>query len=73
MTKLFDKAIRQARKLPPEKQDAIGVRLLEELEADQRWDVLLDASADALDELADEALAEYHADETEPFDPEHMK
>ena len=73
MTKLLDKAIQQARKLPPEKQDAIGVRLLKELEADQKWDVRLDASADTLDKLAEEALAEFRADETEPFDPEQMK
>ena len=47
MTKLLDKAIRQVRKLPSEKQDAIGVRLIKELEADEKWDAGFDASADA--------------------------
>ena len=73
MTKLLDKAIAEARKLPPDDQDALAARLLEELKSDRRWDELLAGSADALDKLAEEARAEYRAGRTEPLDPERWK
>lgn len=69
MTKILDKAITEVRKLPPEQQDALGARILEELESDRRWDELLAGSAEVLDKLAEEAIAEHRAGKTKPFDP----
>lgn len=73
MTKLLDKAIAEARKLPADEQDAIGARILEEIESDRRWDELFDRSTETLDKLAEEALAEHRAGKTKPFDPERLK
>jgi hypothetical protein len=68
MTKLLDKAIAEARKLPPEEQDAIGARILEELADEARWAKTFAESQDLLEKLADEALAEYKAGETTPME-----
>lgn len=68
MTKLLDKAFAEARKLPPEDQDAIGARILEELADEARWAKSFAEHPEALEKLADEALAEYRAGETMPME-----
>jgi len=70
---MLDKAIEEARELPPDEQDALGARILEELKSDRRWEELLAGSTDTLDALAGKALAEHRAGKTEPFDPEQLK
>ncbi len=40
--------------------------------SDRRWQEAFDGSADALDRLADEALAEFRAGETLPLDLDKM-
>ncbi len=59
MTQLLEKAIAEVAKLSPEEQDAFARWMLEELEDDQRWQKSFDQSADLLERMADEALAEY--------------
>ena len=61
MSKLLDQAFEQARKLPPGEQDAIGAIILEEIADDERWAKTFARRQDALDTLADEALAELKA------------
>ena len=72
MTELLQKAFEQASKLPPTEQDALASVLLEEIDAEQKWDATLAESQDALSGLADAALDEHRADHTKPLDPEQL-
>ena len=60
-----------AEKLPDHEQDEFARWLLAKIEADERdWDADAFArSADKLERLADEAIAEHRAGRTRPFDP----
>ena len=55
MTDLLNKAIEAVRKLTPERQDAIGAIILEELLDEERWAQQFAQSPDLLEKLADEA------------------
>jgi phage/plasmid-associated DNA primase len=68
MTKIFDKAIAEARKLPPEEQDAIGARILEEIADEALWAKKFAERPDVLEKLAEEALAEHRAGKTTPLE-----
>jgi len=68
MTKLLDKAIAAARKLPPEEQDGVGAIILEEIADEARWAEKFAASQDVLEKLAEEALAEHEAGQTTPLE-----
>jgi hypothetical protein len=61
MTGAREKAIAEAAKLPEREQEALAQCILAELESDRCWDEAFAASADALAQLADEALAEHRA------------
>ena len=61
MTKLLEKAFREAAKLPAKDQQALARAVLDELVSERRWDELFQASPGLLEELADEALAEHRA------------
>lgn len=67
MTDLLEKALSEVKKLPPEEQDALAAILMQELAAEQRWNESFAKSQDALEKLAQEALAEYHAGLTKPL------
>jgi len=72
MTTLLEQAFVEASKLPLPEQDALAAWLFEELKSERRWSQLLTASPDILDQLADEALAEYRAGQTHQLDPEQL-
>ncbi len=72
MTKLLEKAFEEAAKLPADEQDALGRILLDELESEHRWDNLFAGSHDLLSDLADDALAEFHANQTKKLNPDKM-
>ena len=72
MTKLLQRAFKEASKLPEGEQDALGRILLEELASERRWDELFAGSHDLLSQLADEALAEHRAGRTKELDPEKL-
>ena len=72
MTKLLERAVAEASKLPEAEQDAVGAWILAELESERRWDELFAQSPDLLSALAKEAIVEDEAGETEPFDPEKL-
>jgi len=61
MTELLEKAFSEATKLSKREQDALAAWILEELASERHWDEAFTDSADALAQLADEALAEHHA------------
>lgn len=69
MTKLLQKAFEEASKLPGSEQDALGCILLGELASERRWEELFAGSHDLLVELAEQALAEHRAGQTEKLDP----
>ena len=72
MTKDLKKAFDAASRLPEPDQDRLADAILEELALTQRWEATPRASRDALERLADEALAEHRAGGTEPLDPDTL-
>jgi hypothetical protein len=72
MTKLLKDAFDAAQRLPEADQDSLAQWLLHELEAERRWDGLLAESPDVLGSLADEALAEHRAGESQALDPDRL-
>ena len=70
MTKLLQRVMAEAEKLPAEDQDAIAARWLAELESERRWEEAFASTPDQLAKLAEEALAEFKAGETQPMDLE---
>jgi hypothetical protein len=72
MSKLFDRAVAEASKLPEAEQEAVGAWILAELESERRWDDLFARSTGLLSDLATEAVREDEAGLTEPLDPERF-
>lgn len=72
MTKALKKAFEAASRLSDQDQDELAAAILEELEADERWDTAFASSHGALERLADEALEEHRAGRTEPLDPDAL-
>ena len=72
MTEALKKAFEAASRLPEPEQDDLAAAILEELDADERWEAAFARSQDALERLADEALAEHRAGRTEPLDPDAL-
>jgi hypothetical protein len=64
MTNLLKKAFKEASKLPEVEQNALAKWVMEELEAEGRWEKSFAASEDVLDKLANEALAEHKQGKT---------
>ena len=65
MTKLLERAFKEASKLPEIEQNALAKWVIEELKSEDRWEKVFAGSEDVLDRLADEALAECRDDKTE--------
>lgn len=72
MTELLEKAFSEVAKLTESQQDSVARWLLEELASEQRWQTAFHASQDALSTLAEEALAEHHAGQTQRLDPDRL-
>ncbi len=72
MTQLLKKAFEEASKLPAAGQNALAKWLLEELEAEEKWELMFAESEDILDKLADEALAEHKKGKTGPLDIDRL-
>ena len=70
MTDLLQQAFDRAAALPRDEQNAFARFLLAELDAEQRWDELLDRSESQkmLERMADEAIRAHRAGGTEPLD-----
>jgi len=64
MTKLLDRAIEEARKLPPREQDVLGAIILEEIADEARWAKKFAETQDVLEKMAEEALADLKAGRT---------
>jgi hypothetical protein len=64
VTQLLTQAFEKASQLPDGLQDQLAREVLEEIEAEGRWDQTLADSQDKLDRLAEKALEEYRAGKT---------
>ena len=71
MTELLAKAFAEAGKLTDGEQNEFAAWLLDELD-ERRWQKRFDETGEALDKLADKAIAEYLAGLTEPLDPDNL-
>ena len=72
MTKLLKKAFQEASKLPDIEQNSLAKWLMEELEAERKWDQAFAESEDVLDQLADDALEAHKQGKTKPLDIEKL-
>src|SRR3990167_7369391 len=68
MTKLFKKAIEEARRLPPAEQDALGAIILEEIADEKRWARKFAETRNVLEAMVAEADAEIAAGEAYPLE-----
>ena len=67
MTRLLERAFKEASKLPEIDQNALAKWVMEELEAEGKWAKAFAGSEDIFDKLADEALAEHKQGKTKPL------
>lgn len=72
MTKLLEKALAEVSKLQKKEQDALAAWILEELASEQQWERAFSESSNALEQLADEALAEHREGRTKRLDPDKL-
>lgn len=72
MTKLLERAFKKASKLPQVEQNALAKWVIEELEAEGKWEKAFAGSEDILDRLADEALAAHKQGKTKPLNVEEL-
>jgi len=72
MTKLLERAFAEAGKLSSDEQDLLASRVLAELTDDDEFDRAIAASADKLTSLANAALAEHRAGQTQELDPDRL-
>lgn len=68
MTKLLEKAFSEASRLPTTMQNMIAEKLLEDIDAEAKWDDTFAASPDELSRLADEAVADFQNGKTKPLE-----
>lgn len=72
MTRLLERAFKEASKLSNVEQNALAKWLLEELEAEKKWEQIFAESEDILDRLADEALEAHEQGKTKPLDVDSL-
>jgi hypothetical protein len=72
MTKLLELAFAEAGKLTAAEQDVLASRLLAELAEEDEFDRAIGASAPKLAALANAALAEHRAGQTQEVDPDRL-
>jgi len=72
MTKLLEKAFKQASRLPELDQNALAKWLLTELESDRKWAKAFAESEDILGRLADEAIRAKKKGKTTPLDLDRL-
>ena len=67
MTDLLERVFAEASKLPEAEQNALASFVLAELESEKQWAQAFASSQEQLSVLADEALREFKAGETQPL------
>lgn len=72
MTRLLKKAFEKASELSEAEQDDFAEFILDELESERRWEQAFEDSQDELEQLADEALDEHEAGNSEELDSNRL-
>lgn len=72
MSPLLEQAIAALQQLPPDEQDRYAAWILEEIADDQRWDGAFAGSQEALAKLAERALSEHRAGQTQDLDADNL-
>jgi len=72
MTKLLEKAFKEASKLPEMDQNALAKWVLDELHSERAWAKSFAESEDVLEKLADEAITEKQEGKTAPLDLDRL-
>lgn len=72
MTQMLELAFAEASKLSSAEQDLLAARVLAEVAGEREFDGAIAASADKLASLANEALAEHRAGQTQELDPDQL-
>jgi len=70
MTRALMAAFEEASRLPADQQDQLAAAIRAEIETDLTWESRLAGSPEALEALANGALAEHRAGQTRPLLPE---
>jgi hypothetical protein len=70
MTQLLERALAKVAQLPDKEQDVIATLILEEIASEERWEKSLAGSQDVIEQLAEEALAEYCQGKTTVLNPD---
>ena len=68
MTKLLEKAFKEASALPEIEQNSLAKWVIEEIKAEKKWGQAFSESEDVLDRLADEALKAHKKGKTSSLD-----
>lgn len=67
MIQQLEKALTKLSELPESEQESIAALILAEIEDEIQWDEQFSRSQDQLENLADEALAEFKQGKTQPL------
>jgi methylase of polypeptide subunit release factors len=70
MTKLLKQAFKKASELPGNLQDELARELLQDMQAEKKWDQTLVESQDVLDSLAKNALKQHKTGRTKKMGPD---
>ncbi|MEK7247158.1 MAG: hypothetical protein AAB092_01670 [Chloroflexota bacterium] len=70
MNAKLKEAIEALSRLPEDEQEELAQVILLEIETADKWDASFARSQDLLKRMAEEAMEEYRAGETEPLDPD---
>ena len=72
MTRLLEKAFEKASELSEAEQDDFAAFILDDLNSEHRWERAFEDSQDELGQLADEALDEHEAGDSQELDPNRL-
>ena len=72
MSKLLEEAIAKLAELSEADQDSIAAWLIEGMKSEERWEELFSKSHDALERLADEAVAEHLRGDAIELSPDNL-
>jgi hypothetical protein len=72
MTRLLEKAFKEAARLPEIDQNALAKWVLDELSSETKWKRAFGESEDILGKLAEEALDDKRRGKTTPPDPSRL-
>ena len=73
MTELVQKAFNEIAKLTEDQQEAFAEWILAELEDEAHWDRQFAESRDKLEQLGEQALAQYRAGLAEELNPDELE